>query len=221
MGGNRAAGKKIIGLTGLYSAGKNHVALLLEQRGMAVLDVDILGHEVIEAEKEPIIARFGKDIEGKDGKIDRKLLGKKVFGNKKELAALEEIVHPAVNRETLAWINNRKENACVINAALLHRSSAAGLLDAVLIVEAPFLIRLYRAKRRDKLPWTALLKRLLSQKKINYQFYSEKTDIYRVSNSLNCRNPLGCAISGLSGIKRRRAALEKRLDEILPLLGIM
>ena len=201
--------KKVIGLTGLYAAGKNHVALLLEQRGIPVLDVDVLGHRVIEAEIDRITERFGKDITGKDGKIDRKLLGKKVFGNKKDLAALEDIVHPEVNRETLAWIDSLREGACVINAALLHRSSAAGMLNAVLIVEAPFLTRLIRAKRRDKLPLLALLKRFLSQKRSKYQFYSEKTDIYRVRNS------------GSSGASRRRARLENRIDEILSLLGLM
>jgi dephospho-CoA kinase len=39
--------KKLIGLTGTYCAGKNHVASLLEQRRLPVLDLDKLGHEVI------------------------------------------------------------------------------------------------------------------------------------------------------------------------------
>ena len=218
--------KKVIGLTGLYAAGKNHVALLLEKRGIPVLDVDVLGHKVIEAERDLIIERFGEDITGEDEKIDRKLLGRKVFGNTRELKALEDIVHPAVNRETLAWINDRNEGACVINAALLHLSSAAEMLDAVLIVEAPFITRLLRARRRDKLPWRALLKRFLSQKKCKYQFYSGKTDIYRVSNSLNCSiplccNPGDCADSGSKGAARQKAKLEIRIDEILSLMGLM
>ena len=55
-------GKKIIGLTGTYCAGKNHVAGLLEKRGLAVLDVDKLGHQAIAEEKEAIVARFGAGI---------------------------------------------------------------------------------------------------------------------------------------------------------------
>jgi len=201
--------KKIIGLTGAYCAGKNHVAQLLERRLLPVLDLDKLGHAVIEIEKALILERFGDDILGKEGLIDRKRLGAKVFGKPEELAALEGIIHPAVNRETLAWIEAREEKACVINAALLHRSSAAELLDMLIIVEAPLPVRLLRAKKRDRLPWGALFKRFWSQKSFNYQYFKRKTDIYRVKNS----RFFDLERSSLEG------KLEKRIDEILSLQG--
>ena len=210
-------GKKVIGITGVYCAGKNSMALLLEKRGFPVLDVDKLGHQVIEIEKERILSRFGKDILGSDGNIDRKKLGAKVFGRPQELSALEEMIHPGVNRETLIWINAQNKNACFINAALLHRSSAFEILDAVIIVEAPFLVRLIRAKKRDRLPWTALLKRLLSQKKFTSQYFKEKTDIYRVSNIFGCSG-FGHSGQGEQGLGNNP---EKRIDEILSLLGII
>jgi dephospho-CoA kinase len=213
---------KVIGLTGTYCAGKNHVALLLEKRSLPALDLDKLGHEVIEMEKEQIVLRFGDDILAPNGMIDRKKLGQKVFGRSRELSALEDIIHPAVNRETLAWINaidkGREKRACVVNAALLHRSSAFELLDAVIIVEAPVLVRLLRAKKRDKLPWLSLFKRFQSQRNFNYQFFKEKTDIYRVSN------PSGLTDSARSegeharcGFLKRyfRNRLEKRIDGII------
>jgi dephospho-CoA kinase len=196
--------KKIIGLTGIYCSGKNHVARILERRGLPVLDLDKLGHSVIESEKERVLARFGKDILGQDFRIDRKKLGAKVFGKAGEMAALEEIIHPAVNRETLAWINSREEKVCVVNAALLHRSMAFNFLKAIIIVEAPFLVRLFRARKRDNLPWTAIIKRFRSQKNFHPQYFAGKADTYRVENS------------GFSGKK-----LESRIDEILSFRGIM
>jgi len=202
--------KKVIGLTGTYCAGKNHVAQFLEQRGLPVLDVDKLGYQVIETEKERLLARFGRDILDAGGLIDRKRLGAKVFGKGEELAALEEIIHPGVNRETLDWIKSREEKACVINAALLHRSSAFEVLDAIIIVQAPFLVRLFRAKKRDHLPWAVLLKRFQSQRKFFSQYFSGKTDIYRVENP------------GFFGFGSRslRNKLESRINEILSLRGI-
>jgi dephospho-CoA kinase len=204
--------KRIIGLTGKYCAGKNHVALLLEQRQIPVLDVDKLGHQTIENEKGRLLARFGEDILNRDGSgsIDRKRLGNKVFGRQKELNALEEIIHPAVNRETLKWINSRRENACVINAALLHRSSALEMLDAVIIIEAPFVVRLIRAKKRDRLPWTVLFKRFKSQKKFNTQFFRKITDIYKVKNSV-------CFSFNKDSAEKK---LNRRINEILSLEGI-
>jgi len=196
------ANTKIIGLTGPYCAGKNHVALRLEKRLLPVLDVDKLGHEIIENEKGLLIKRFGEDILSGEGFIDRKRLGQKVFGKPKELAALEEIIHPAANKKTLEWINLQTENACFINAALLHQSSAFELLDAVIIVEAALPVRLLRAKKRDDLPWISIFKRFWSQRKFRYQFFAKKTDTYIVRNSS-------------SG-----TVLEDRIDEILSLLGI-
>ena len=197
--------KRLIGLTGSYCAGKNHVALLLEQRLLPVLDLDKLGHGVIEAEKGRILARFGEDILEPDGLINRKRLGNKVFGKPDELAALEGIIHPGVNRETLVWINSLKEEICVINAALLHRSSVFDALDTIIIVEAPFLVRLLRARKRDHLPWISLLKRFGSQRRFNSQYFRENTDIYKVENS------------GFLGFRERvlKEKLEKRIDEIL------
>jgi len=202
--------KIVIGLTGTYCAGKNHVALLLEKRGLPVLDVDKLGYRAIETGKELILARFGQDILGNDGKIDRKRLGAKVFGQPAELAALEEIIHPAANRETISWINGLNEKACVVNAALLHRSSVFEELDAVIIVEAPLILRLLRARKRDKLPWKAIFDRFRSQKEFTSQYFKGKTDIYRVENSGDC-----CLGKGY-----HREKLEKRIDEILSLKGI-
>jgi len=208
--------KKIIGLTGNYCAGKNHVAGILERRSIPVLDVDKLGHQAIETEKERLLERFGNDILSQDGSmsvsvsIDRKRLGDKVFGRPEELQALEEIIHPVANRETLAWINARMEPACVINAALLHRSSAFEMLDAVIIVEAPFFVRLLRAKKRDRLPWTALLKRFKSQKKFKAQLFKKIADIYKVENS-------ACFSFNKDSAEKK---LNKRVNEILSIEGI-
>jgi dephospho-CoA kinase len=205
--------KVIIGLTGLYCAGKNHAALLLEKRGLPVLDVDKLGHEVLRTETEKIVRRFGADVLGPGGLADRRLLGKRVFGKPEELAALEEIVHPAVNRLISEWIA-RQSGPCVINAALLHRASVYGQLKAVVVVKAPFLTRFFRAWKRDKLPPRELLKRFLDQKHFpryktkinadgnvgNSQLISPAADTYIVRNS------------GFPGSVRRQ---EKRIDVIL------
>jgi dephospho-CoA kinase len=201
--------KRVIGLTGTYCAGKNHVAALLEQRHIPALDLDKLGHGIIEEEKERLLARFGGDILAPGGLIDRKLLGNKVFGRPDELAALEDIIHPGVNRETLVWINSRKEEICVINAALLHRSAVFDALDAVIVVEAPFLVKLLRARKRDRLPWASLLKRFRSQRRFNSQYFKGNTDIYKVENS------------EFFGFRERflKEKLEKRINEILSSQG--
>jgi dephospho-CoA kinase len=205
---------KIIGLTGTYCAGKNCIASLLEERGIPVLDVDKLGHQAIEAGKEAIIRRFGPEVLAggteATSAIDRRRLGEKVFGKPHELADLEAIVHPEANRLTDEWIQGQNGKTCAINAALLHRSSAFEKLDFIVIVQAPFFDRLQRAKKRDRLPLAALLKRFGSQKKFMSQYLNGKADTYKVDNR-------GYSLSISRRLKRK---LEYRIDAILSGEGI-
>jgi dephospho-CoA kinase len=199
----------LIGLTGLYCAGKNHAAVLLEKRGLPVLDVDKLGHIAIENKKTDICARFGDDIQNPDASVNRRLLGKKVFGKEGELNALEAIVHPEANRLTEEWIAAHNGKTCVINAALLHKSVVFSRLDCIIVVSAPWLVRLIRARRRDKLPWGLLLKRFSSQKQFKAKYLAGNADIYKVENPGIER----------SGWAERGCHLECQIDAILSKLG--
>ncbi|MDR3123392.1 MAG: dephospho-CoA kinase [Treponema sp.] len=199
----------LIGLTGTYCAGKNYVGALLEERGLPVLDVDKLGHRAIETEREAILKRFGEDILGPTGAIDRRLLGAKVFGSRAELEALQGIVHPAANRMTDEWIAEQQGKPCVINAALLHNSSAFQRLSCIILVQAPVLTRLLRARKRDGLPLGRLLTRFRSQKQFTAQYFAGKADIYVIEN----RGYFGFRAS------RNRRRMETFINTILSRLG--
>jgi dephospho-CoA kinase len=180
---------KTIGLTGLYCAGKNRVAAFMEGRGIPVLDVDKLGHTAIEEERDAILRRFGAEVLGDAGMIDRRKLGVRVFGDSGELAALQAIVHPAANRLTEQWLREREGRRVVINAALLHKSSVFGKLDAIILIKAPFFVRFIRALRRDHLPWKEVFRRFRSQRDFMAQYQhikniKENADIHIVNNGL-------------------------------------
>jgi dephospho-CoA kinase len=193
----------LIGLTGKYCAGKNHVAFILKEKGIPVLDVDKLGYKVLENEKTSIFARFGNDLQKPDGSLDRRLLGQRVFGNPEKLKLLEGIVHPPVNRLTAEWMAVNKDKTCIINAALLHRSEVFAKFDRIILVTAPVFTRFLRARRRDRLSWREIFKRFSSQKDFHSQYLSVNAEIKRV------RNP------GLSGSRKLQQKLERRIDMIL------
>jgi dephospho-CoA kinase len=206
-----SAPPKLIGLAGTYCAGKNYVGALLEERGLPVLDVDKLGQRAIETEREAVLERFGRDILDPSGAVDRRRLGARVFGDQSALAALEAIVHPAANRLTDEWIAAQGGRPCVINAALLHRSSAFPRLSCVILVRAPLLIRLLRARRRDALPLGQLLRRFHSQRRFIAQYFAGKADIYVIEN----RGYLGFCAS------RNRKRLEAQINDILSRTGMV
>jgi dephospho-CoA kinase len=194
--------KKLIGLTGMYCAGKNFVASLLEARGTPTLDLDKVGHEAIEQQKSAIIAHFGEAILATDGRVDRKLLGARVFGKPGELLALEHIVHPEVNRLASAWLERQDAPLCVINAAVLHKAELFECLDAIILVKAPLITRLARAKKRDRLNWLALIRRFQSQQNFTAQYFQRSADIYEINNN------------GL-----RISMIERKLETILSIIG--
>ena len=144
--------------------------------------MDILGHIAIENKKKSVFSRFGEDIKNHDGSVNRRILGEKVFGKEHELAALQDIIHPEANRLTLEWIEAHKMNHCVINAALLHKSIVFNQLDCIILVNAPLITRLIRAKKRDKLPWITIFRRFSSQKSFFTQYLAGNADIFRVEN---------------------------------------
>jgi dephospho-CoA kinase len=193
----------LIGLTGKYCAGKNRVAFILEERGLPVLDVDKLGYYALEIEKTSIFAQFGSDLQKTDGSLDRRLLGQRVFGNPEKLKLLEGIVHPPVNRMTAEWTAKNKDKTCVINAALLHRSELFAKLDRIILVTSPYLTRLLRAKRRDRLSWSEILKRFYTQKDFYSQYLIVNAEIKRVGNP------------GLSGSRKLQQKLERQINMIL------
>ncbi|MDR1619029.1 MAG: dephospho-CoA kinase [Treponema sp.] len=202
----KKAEQTIIGLTGPYCAGKNHVARLLENRGLAVLDLDRLGYRAIEEERAAILDCFGRSVLDGKGAVDRRRLGERVFGKPEELRSLEAIVHPVVDRMTAEWMDSR-QGPWVLNAAVLHKSAYFSRLDCLILVEAPLPTRLLRARKRDRLSWISLLKRFTSQRNFTSQYLRLNADIYRVENR------------GL-GIPHDQGKLEARIDEILSGEGI-
>ncbi|GHU25140.1 hypothetical protein FACS1894172_14070 [Spirochaetia bacterium] len=192
----------VLGLTGTYCAGKNYVASVLEQRGLPVLDLDAVGHQALESEKESVVRFFGPGVLWEDATINRVSLGKLVFADPEKRALLERIVHPVVNQRTIQWIEDQPES-CVINAALLHKSAAFSRLGAIILVEAPVLLRFFRARRRDHLPWKDLMKRFWSQRHFRSQYFSSNADVYIMGNGF-----------------LHRKKIDLRVDEILLAVGL-
>ncbi|MDR2576004.1 MAG: dephospho-CoA kinase [Treponema sp.] len=198
-----------IGLTGKYCAGKNHVAGILEKHGLPVLDVDKLGHKAIEDKKDEIFSRFGYDLRNSDGSVNRRLLGKKVFGKKDAITALEAIVHPQADRMTIEWIASQKGKPCVINAALLHKLTIFGQFECILLVNAPFFTRLLRGKRRDRLSWLSILRIMMRQKRFTLQYLAGNADIYIVHTK-----------GFIPGSTANETKLELQINEILSKLEL-
>ena len=149
----------IVGLTGGIGAGKSSVARLLAGHGAAVVDVDALGREIIApggSAVQAVLDRFGSGLEGSDGGIDRPALASIVFNDTDELAALNEISHPAINElldERIGAIAAAgSADVVVLDMAVLVESTLGRdtqfPYEVVITVEAPPDVRLERLVER-------------------------------------------------------------------------
>lgn len=170
------------GLTGKYCAGKNRAAAFFKEAGCPVVDVDKLGHQALEMKKEEVLRRFGKDVLDQRGLIDRRSLGKKVFGHPQNLQFLEAIVHPWVIEESRRLIACHPGDFLVINAALLFPAGMHRLCSKVIWIYAPLCTRIRRAHRRDRLSYGQILKRIWSQRKLSPQPWLQDVDIESIGN---------------------------------------
>lgn len=115
--------KQILGITGGIGSGKSEVLRILqEEYGAEVIKADIVAHELMEPGQEvyrQVIAAFGREILHPDGRIDRSLLGRLVFGREEKRQLLNRLTHPAVKQEILRRIVDSRTAFLVIEAALL------------------------------------------------------------------------------------------------------
>src|SRR3712207_8398423 len=114
-----------------------------------------------------IVERFGEDILGERG-IDRRALGRKVFGDPEALSDLEEILHPLVRRETDRRIVASEADLFVAEIPLLFEGGRSGGFDFAVAVTVPEERRRVWAKGRgvDEAALRAIEARQLGQEEI-------------------------------------------------------
>ena len=130
-----------LGLTGGIASGKSAVAAMLREMGFAVLEADLVAHKVIEpgqATHDEVVAAFGPEIIGDNGRINRAWLGALVFADREKLQKLNAIVHPRVREAILQqlkeWESEGKRDVVFVEAALLVEAGYVKALDGLVVV---------------------------------------------------------------------------------------
>ncbi len=128
-----------IALTGSIGMGKSTVAKMFERAGVPLFDADAVVRRLQGpggALVEPIGARFAGTLSG--GLLDRERLAQMVLEDPAELAALEAIVHPAVNSAREAFIDRHANaQALIFEIPLLFETGGEKDFDKVIVVSAP------------------------------------------------------------------------------------
>lgn len=140
---------KTIGICGKIGCGKSTVGVLLSDRGIPVIDLDMEMHRLYADSRElqtKIAERFGKACI-QNGTVNRAALAEKVFSDPRSLKDLEQIVYPLLRKsleDRLSELAKENPLAAVEGALLFKWPDFSQSLAEIWIVEAPDELRLKR-----------------------------------------------------------------------------
>lgn len=119
-------GIQAIGLTGGIGSGKSTVAAQLVALGATLVDTDAIAHALTTpggAAMPALRQRFGDDVAGPDGALDRARMRTLVFADPDAKRALEAILHPMIGAEAQRQAAAAGDGVVVFDVPLLSESS--------------------------------------------------------------------------------------------------
>ncbi|HOJ64707.1 MAG TPA: dephospho-CoA kinase [Spirochaetota bacterium] len=176
--------KEIIGITGLFCAGKSAVEKIMQDEfGYSVIDLDKIGHIALKEKENDIIKKFG-DYIIKDASIDRKKLGEIVFNDKKKLYTLNQIVWPFMIEYVEKKIKEIDSKKIVISGAVLFEMGLNRFCDKIFVIRSNIFNIFKRAKKRNGYSICKTISILKKQKVLKLAKKNKKnTEIIYVNNN--------------------------------------
>lgn len=155
---------KLIAITGGIGAGKSVVSRILSSMGYDVYDTDSKAKTI--SQSSAVIARifhhFGESV-FIDGNLNRVKLAEIVFADKEKLSILNQIIHPAVIDDILAWKNNNLSEILFIETAILYQSGLNRHVEEVWEIVSPIETRIERVMLRNNISRQQVIERVNSQ----------------------------------------------------------
>jgi dephospho-CoA kinase len=133
-----------VAVTGGIGAGKSELLHAFERQGAAVVSSDDIVHTLLRQDadvKRAVVERFGEEVLGPDGEIDRGAVARIVFSSRRQLKWLEELLHPLVVATYLRWREQLGEldeppEVCITEVPLLYEVGGETRFDKVVAVTA-------------------------------------------------------------------------------------
>jgi dephospho-CoA kinase len=134
---------RLVGLTGGIGSGKSTVSGMLAERGAVILDADAFARVAVRAGSDGfrrVVTRFGAEVVGPDGELDRPALAAIVFHDPEALRDLEGIIHPEVRRLIAEGVQENLDTdrvVVLVNPLLIEMGTHRDCDVVVVVTVAP------------------------------------------------------------------------------------
>lgn len=126
----------VIGLTGSIGMGKTTTASMFAHEGVAVLDSDVVVHQLYSGVAVPLIeAAFVGTTD--NGTVNREKLSRALQENPANFKILESIIHPLVRQKQREFLEDSKaaeRRFALLDIPLLFETKAEDRVDVVVVV---------------------------------------------------------------------------------------
>lgn len=143
----------LITITGPSGSGKSFIANYLTtlNKNIVHLNIDLVGHEVIETEeiKRKIVEHFHLDT--KNNQIDRKRLGEIVFNNQEKMQELSNLTWQYMEQKIDEYIKDNQNKIIILDWILIPKTKYFDSSDINILVKADLEERIKRAILRDSI----------------------------------------------------------------------
>jgi dephospho-CoA kinase len=144
-----------VGITGGIGSGKSTVCHIFETLGIPIFYADTQAKHLLNTDlalRAGVTAIFGPEAYTPEGEYNRPEIARMAFGQPEKLAALNALVHPAVEVASRHWHEQQAEldvPYTLKEAALMVESGSHKHLDFLIVVTAPEPLRIQRVVQRD------------------------------------------------------------------------
>ena len=162
----------ILILSGGIGSGKSVAAgMLNEIYGFPVYCADKRVKELYD-EHPTLLSRIerklGCSLRNEAGSFVPAALAQKIFSDGEALHKVEALVFPELKKDVERWINEHPSNVHILESAtILEKEYFRGFGDLVLVITAPYEVRLKRAIERDSSTQEQISARMQKQKLMN------------------------------------------------------
>ncbi len=159
----------VLGLTGGIGCGKSEAAAYLESLGAKHIDADAISRactDVGGCALPKIREVFGDGVFGENGMLNRRGLGNIIFNNPAAKRALENIIHPLVQKTIMDEIDAASAKGIpvtVLNVPLLFETGMDVLCDETWVMSADEDVQVERICSRDGMSEDQARARIRSQ----------------------------------------------------------